>query len=83
MNERDTAQMLFVMNWDLRQSALRMGTTSIPIEPSATTSAETHVEGDMDAATSGISGRPGTPSEVPPSHDMIATDDAAAPGGGE
>jgi hypothetical protein len=83
MNERDTAQMLFVMNWDLRQSALRMGTASIPIEPSATTSAETHVEGDIDAATSGISGRPGTPSEVPPSRDMIATDDAAAPGGGE
>lgn len=68
MNERDTAQMLFVINWDLRQSALRLGIVNIPIEPSATSSsAETHVEGEDDReATITETARPGTPSEVAP-----------------
>jgi hypothetical protein len=60
MNERDTAQMLFVINWDLRQTAKRLGLTSIPLEPPATT-VGTQVDGE-----DGDEGRPGTPSEVAP-----------------
>jgi hypothetical protein len=33
MNERDTAQKIFVLNWDLRQSAQ---TVALPLEPAAT-----------------------------------------------
>ena len=33
MNERDTAQMLFVLNWEVRQAAREMGAILIPIEP--------------------------------------------------
>lgn len=81
MNERDTAQMLFVINWDLRQSALRLGVPNIPIEPSSS-AVDTHVEGgDMDHAEESVeTERPGTPSEVPPAHDDIS---AVAPGGGD
>jgi hypothetical protein len=66
MNERDTAQMLFVINWDLRNTAMRLGVTGIPIEPSATT--DSHVNGDDDGVT-GVTDEaehPGTPSEVTP-----------------
>ena len=35
MNERDVAQMLFVINWELRQAAKTMGVQSIPFEPAA------------------------------------------------
>lgn len=67
MNERDTAQMLFVMNWDLRQTATRLGVTTIPIEPPAT-STDSHVDdgGDDEAATVKVEEHPGTPSEVAP-----------------
>lgn len=34
MNARDTAQMLFVINWEKRQIARQLGVASIPIEPS-------------------------------------------------
>lgn len=59
MNERDTAQMLFVMNWDLRETAKRLGMSSIPIEPPSTTSG-THVDGgdDADAAPAPPGGSP-------------------------
>jgi hypothetical protein len=33
MNSRDTAQKLFVINWELRQAAQQLGMASIPIEP--------------------------------------------------
>jgi hypothetical protein len=67
VNGRDTAQMLFVMNWDLRQTAQRLGMGSIPLEPPASTT-ETQVETD---ATRGDSSpvaqdRSDTPSEVAP-----------------
>jgi hypothetical protein len=37
MNDRDTAQMLFVMNWEKRQAAKQQGTytPTIPVEPDA------------------------------------------------
>ncbi len=88
MNERDTAQMLFVINWDLRQSALRLGIPNIPIEPSSS-AAETHVEGEADEHTDETPApadteRPGTPSEVAPAHGGAgAAATAAAPGGGD
>lgn len=65
MNERDTAQMLFVINWDLRQAMQRVGMTAIPIEPAAA-AASTAVTGDGDEAEDAETERPGTPSEVPP-----------------
>ena len=40
MNDRDTAQMLFVINWEKRQAARQLGVPSIPIEPSANTLGE-------------------------------------------
>lgn len=42
MNARDTAQMLFVINWELRQTAKMTGLPVIPLEPSGTV--ETAVE---------------------------------------
>lgn len=33
MNSRDTAQKVFVINWELRQAAQQLGIGSIPIEP--------------------------------------------------
>ena len=33
MNNRDTAQMLFVINWELRQATKQLGVPSIPLEP--------------------------------------------------
>jgi hypothetical protein len=33
MNGRDTAQMLFVINWEARQAARQLGVPSIPLEP--------------------------------------------------
>ena len=84
MNERDTAQMLFVINWDLRQTAKRLGLTSIPLEPPAT-AVGTQVEGDeedgetVEQTVAAVEGRPGTPSEVPP----VAAGGAGAPGGGD
>jgi hypothetical protein len=68
MNERDTAQMLFVINWDLRQTAKRLGVVSaIPIEPPATT-ADSHVDGadDVTGVADDEAEHPGTPSEVTP-----------------
>ncbi len=65
MNERDTAQMLFVINWDLRQTAKRLGIASIPLEPPAT-AVGTQVEGEEGDGETAVEGRPGTPSEVPP-----------------
>lgn len=59
MNGRDTAQMLFVMNWDLRQTAQRLGLSSIPLEPPAVAVPESAVVDDDASA-------PGTPSEAPP-----------------
>ncbi len=49
MNERDTAQMLYVINWDKRQAAKQLGIPAIPIEPpSSTAPAEPeHVEPTM------------------------------------
>ncbi len=79
MNGRDTAQMLFVMNWDLRQTALRLGLSAIPLEPPATTT-ESHVDGEGDAAAP--EARPGTPSEVAPVGGAEEEVGAAAPGGG-
>ncbi len=35
MNSRDTAQKLFVINWELRQAAQQLGTPVIPIEPAS------------------------------------------------
>jgi hypothetical protein len=35
MNNRDTAQMLFVINWELRQATKQLGVPSIPLEPPA------------------------------------------------
>jgi hypothetical protein len=82
MNTRDTAQMLFVMNWDLRQTATRLGVSSIPLEP-PTTSADSHVDGDDETAATpagnGTTARPGTPSEVSP---VSGGAGAGAPGGG-
>ena len=40
MNNRDTAQMLFVINWESRQAATQLGVPSIPIEPSTTVGTE-------------------------------------------
>ena len=65
MNERDTAQKLFVINWDLRQAMKRVGMSTIPIEPAAT-AASTAVAGGDDSAEDAEVERPGTPSEVPP-----------------
>lgn len=70
MNERDTAQMLFVINWDMRQTAMRLGLNTIPIEPSST-AVGTQVDGEcsdeiVELTTEATEGRPGTPSEVPP-----------------
>jgi hypothetical protein len=66
MNERDIAQMLFVINWDLRQAMNRIGMLSIPIEPSTSTTG-TAVDGDTDTVVEVAEAeRPGTPSEVPP-----------------
>lgn len=50
MNNRDTAQMLFVMNWDLRQTAQRLGVGAIPLEPPATTT-ESQVDGEEVSAS--------------------------------
>ena len=44
MNERDTAQMLFVINWEVRAVAKQLGVPSIPVEPAS--SVETAVSGD-------------------------------------
>lgn len=66
MNERDIAQMLFVINWDLRQTAQRLGTTTLPIEPSVTADTRVDCSGDDDAATVEAENYPGTPSEVAP-----------------
>jgi glycosyltransferase involved in cell wall biosynthesis len=33
MNSRDTAQKIFVLNWDVRQAAAQLGLSSIPVEP--------------------------------------------------
>lgn len=35
MNSRDIPQMLYVVNWDMRQAQQQMGTPSLPIEPPA------------------------------------------------
>jgi hypothetical protein len=35
MNGRDTAQKLFVLNWEVRQAAQQMGTPVIPVEPAS------------------------------------------------
>jgi hypothetical protein len=40
MNNRDTAQMLFVINWEARQAATQLGVPSIPIEPPSTVGTE-------------------------------------------
>lgn len=40
MNSRDTAQKLFVLNWELRQAAQQLGVGSIPLEPPAALGAE-------------------------------------------
>jgi hypothetical protein len=37
MNERDTAQMLFVINWEKRQAAKQFATPVIPFEPPSST----------------------------------------------
>jgi hypothetical protein len=37
MNERDTAQMLFVINWEKRQAAKQFGAPVIPFEPPTST----------------------------------------------
>ena len=84
MNERDTAQMLFVINWDLRQTALRLGVVNIPIEPSSVAT-ETRIEGDEEGGEDeGTEAEhPGTPSEAAPvSGASDGADGAAAPGGG-
>ena len=36
MNARDVAQMLFVINWDIREAAKANSTPAIPLEPSST-----------------------------------------------
>ena len=63
MNNRDTAQMLFVINWEVRQATKQLGTPSIPLEPPVTvgtdilddllviTSAEKHKESATTIAT--------------------------------
>lgn len=47
MNERDTAQMLFVINWEVRAVAKQLGVPSIPLEPAS--SVETAVSGETAA----------------------------------
>jgi hypothetical protein len=44
MNERDTAQMLFVINWEVRAVSKQLGMPSIPVEPAS--SVETAVTGE-------------------------------------
>ena len=39
MNARDLPQMLFVLNWELRQAAQQLGVAAIPIEPPAVAAA--------------------------------------------
>ena len=56
MNERDTAQMLFVINWEVRACAKQLGVPSIPVEPAATV--ETAVSGDAESAAAAA--KPGT-----------------------
>ncbi len=68
MNERDIAQMLFVINWDLRQAMKRVGMSAIPIEPSATapsTAVDTDAAAEDEEAVAGAE-RPGTPSAAAP-----------------
>lgn len=66
MNERDTAQMLFVINWDLRENTKRLGLDAIPLEPSAT-AVGTQVDGGGEGSAEPVVREgPGTPSEVPP-----------------
>jgi hypothetical protein len=43
LNARDTAQILFVINWELRTAAKSLGLASIPMEPATTVG--TTVEG--------------------------------------
>ena len=77
MNERDTAQMLFVINWDMRQTAKQLGLDTIPLEPSST-AVGTQVDGDISDEIGELTG-PGTPSEVPP----VSAVSAVSAGGDE
>ena len=40
MNQRDIAQMLFVVNWDVREAAKATNVPVIPLEPSPTVGTE-------------------------------------------
>lgn len=40
MNGRDVAQMLYALNWDLRESLKKSGVTTIPIEPQSSVGTE-------------------------------------------
>lgn len=60
LNTRDTAQMLFVVNWEVRNAAKSLGLASIPIEPTATVG--TTVEGSDEAAAPAP---PATPADAP------------------
>jgi len=54
MNARDTAQMLFVVNWEVREAAKAAGVPSIPIEPQVPTAVvdmHTDVEAGVEAGT--------------------------------
>jgi hypothetical protein len=47
MNGRDTAQMLFVLNWEVRQAARETGTVLVPIEPPVSVVATAAPEADV------------------------------------
>jgi hypothetical protein len=55
MNQRDIAQMLFVVNWDVREAAKTSSAPVIPLEPSPTVGTEitepTTVPTTMDETT--------------------------------
>ena len=87
MNGRDTAQMLFVINWEIRQAALRIGAVEIPIEPSTSTAAvaETRVDAGHESTVEGggeggaaVADRSDTPSEVAPAAGAPGDEPAAA-----
>lgn len=55
MNTRDVPQMLFVVNWDVRQAAKELGIAEIPIEPAAAVGTTVESAADSSAEETSIS----------------------------
>ena len=85
MNARDVPQMLFALNWDLRQAQLKTGMKDIPLEPPATIGTEVLAEPvsvqrrvDLDTVSVSTDEETTVPAPVPAQAPVLVT-----PAGGE